>query len=246
MDQISRQELNRNDVAMPMSPVWWLHLPVAVFLLLFLLFQFSTVLFSGWFSGERGVLEITQFLILVAATVVGVRLVIHPVIRRSPGLLLWFSIATLGVAYTAGEEISWAQHLVGWGTPDWWAGLNDQGETNLHNVSSWLDQKPRALLEVGIVIGGIALPLLLQAVPRLRHMLAATIVPPLALLPLAVLAELARLGERARDVFGSQPEIFYRPSEVQELFFFWFALLYLIVLYRRVTEENTQRLIACT
>ena len=100
---------------------------------------------------------------------VGVRLVIHPVIRRSPGLLLWFSIATLGVAYTAGEEISWAQHLVGWGTPHWWADLNDQGETNLHNVSSWLDQKPRALLEVGIVIGGIVLPLLLRAVPRLQQ-----------------------------------------------------------------------------
>ena len=246
MDQTSRQALNRNDAAMRLSPVWWLHLPVAVFLLLVLLFQFSTVLFAGWFDGERGALEIAQFVILLTSTVVGVRLVFHPVTRRTPGLLLWSSLATLGVAYTAGEEISWAQHLVGWGTPHWWADLNDQGETNLHNVSSWLDQKPRALLEVGIVIGGIVLPLLLRAVPRLQQVRAATIVPSLALLPLALLAELARLGERARDFFGSQPEIVYRPSEVQELFFFWFALIYLIVLYRRVADEDTQPLIACT
>mgnify|MGYP001193349481 CR=1 FL=1 len=245
MDQKSRQEPNRSDAEMPLSIVWWLYLPITVFVLLFLLFQFTTVLFGGWFDGERGALEIAQFLILVTATVTGVRLLIHPVIRRTPGLLLWSSLATFGVAYTAGEEISWAQHLVGWGTPDWWGGLNDQGETNFHNVSSWLDQKPRALLELGIVIGGIALPLLLQAVPRLRQMPATIIVPPLALLPLALLAELSRLGERARDVFGSQPEIVYRPSEVQELFFFWFALLYLIVLYKRIADEDAQPPISC-
>src|SRR3546814_4167282 len=53
----------------------------------------------------------------------------------------------------AGEEASWGQHYAGWLTPDNWQALNDQGETNLHNTSSWLDQKPRTLLEIGVIVG---------------------------------------------------------------------------------------------
>ena len=81
------------------------------------------------------------------------------------------------------------------------------------------------------------LPLLMMAVPRMRRSRAAIVVPPLACLPIAVIAEFARIGERARDVMGSQSEIVFRPSEVQELYFFWFTLLYLIVLYRRISAR---------
>ena len=36
------------------------------------------------------------------------------------------------------EEISWGQHLFGWQTPEAFALLNDQGETNLHNLDNML------------------------------------------------------------------------------------------------------------
>ncbi len=36
----------------------------------------------------------------------------------------------------AGEEISWGQCLFGWTTPDFLMGLNQQGETNIHNIYS--------------------------------------------------------------------------------------------------------------
>ena len=225
MDQTANILDTDQTAQIPLSRWWWLYLPVATFVVLFLLFQFTPVLFGGWFDGEQGVLEIAQFLTLVAATVMGLRIVVHPRTRQTPWLLGWAVLATLGVGYTAGEETSWAQHFVGWGTPEWRADLNDQGETNLHNISSWLDQKPRAILEAGVVIGGIVLPLLLAALPSLRRWPVAIVVAPLSCLPVALIAELARLGERARDVIGTQSEIVFRPSEVQELFFFWFALL---------------------
>ena len=36
------------------------------------------------------------------------------------------------------EEISWGQHLFGWQTPEAFAVLNDQSETNLHNLNNKL------------------------------------------------------------------------------------------------------------
>ena len=44
-----------------------------------------------------------------------------------------------------GEELSWGQHMLGTVTPDWLAEVNDQNETNLHNINKkffdrWLDR----------------------------------------------------------------------------------------------------------
>ena len=36
------------------------------------------------------------------------------------------------------EELSWGQHLFGWQTPEAFRLLNDQGETNLHNLDSMI------------------------------------------------------------------------------------------------------------
>ena len=236
MDQTADIPIRHETSTEALSPWWWLYLPVVVAAGLVGLFQFDHLLYERWFDGEQGILELTQFALLVVATILALRILMLPQTRKLPWLMAWVGVATLGTAYTAGEELSWAQHFVGWSTPEWWASLNDQGETNLHNTSSWLDQKPRALLEIGVVMGGIVLPLLMKALPRMRQSAAAIIIPPLAFLPLAVIAELTRIGERARELFGSQPEIVFRPSEVQEFFFFWFVLLYVIVLYRRIAN----------
>jgi hypothetical protein len=65
----------------------------------------------------------------------------------------------MGATYFALEEISYGQHMFGWSTAETWKQLNDQDETNLHNVTALFDQVPRALLSLGILIGGVILPL---------------------------------------------------------------------------------------
>ncbi len=47
--------------------------------------------------------------------------------------------------WAAGEEISWGQHMLGTTTPDWLKAVNDQNETNLHNINKkffdrWLER----------------------------------------------------------------------------------------------------------
>src|SRR5690606_13691057 len=115
---------------------------------------------------------------------------------RRPALVAWLALAALGCFYVAGEEISWGQHFLQWSTPEYWSALNDQQETNLHNVSSWLDQKPRALLEAGVVLGGIVAPALRALRPGLLRGLPDLLAPTAAALPSALLAEIAGFSKR--------------------------------------------------
>ncbi|OOZ35386.1 hypothetical protein [Solemya velesiana gill symbiont] len=62
--------------------------------------------------------------------------------------------------YFAGEEVSWGQWYFLWDTPEVFQEINDQNETNLHNTSSWLDQKPRFVVELFIFISGFIWPIL--------------------------------------------------------------------------------------
>ena len=49
--------------------------------------------------------------------------------------------------------------MFGWEAGETLAELNDQQETNLHNIHAIFDQVPRAVLTLGILVGGIVLPL---------------------------------------------------------------------------------------
>ena len=217
----------------------WLDAPVGVALALFAVAWLTT--WQGpWLYSEQGVLELSQFALLVVAVVFGLRVLA----RRTGSIWLtgWFVIATVGTIYTAGEEVSWGQHLIGWGTPKWLASVNDQGETNLHNVSSWLDQKPRAILELGIIVGGIVLPLAARLRPALTGRAWWAVVPPIEFFPTACLVELSRLGGPRWHALGlgAEPVLFHRASEVQELYFYWFVLLYLVWANRRFAPQRAR------
>jgi len=73
---------------------------------------------------------------------------------------IWLLVWAAACIYFAGEEASWGQWYFLWDTPEGFAQINDQQETNLHNTSSWLDQKPRLAVELFIFIGGFVWPLL--------------------------------------------------------------------------------------
>ena len=112
------------------------------------------------FKGEAGIIENMTVLFLVVA--IGFCVASLSRVHRlelSGFLMAWLFIIILGAAYFALEEISYGQHMFGWGTAETWKELNDQDETNLHNVHALFDQVPRALLTLGILIGGVLLPL---------------------------------------------------------------------------------------
>ena len=74
-------------------------------------------------------------------------------------MILWILSWSLSCIYFAGEEANWGQWYFNWETPEFINGIHDQGETNLHNMSSWLDQKPRTLVELFIFTIGFMIPI---------------------------------------------------------------------------------------
>jgi len=144
-----------------MNRFLYLGLPISLLVLPYVFYS----AFDGagfYFDKESGAVEnITAVLLAIAIFFVARALwrfqgTFSGAFKSSTGV--WLVIFGLGSVYFLGEEISWGQHLFGWATPEGWMAINDQGETNLHNTSGWLDQIPRAILTVGIVVGGFLFP----------------------------------------------------------------------------------------
>ncbi len=221
------------------SAWWWLVLPTLAAVALAAAALTLPGIYATWIESERGLLELSHVVIPFAGLVLALRILFMVELRGRLHLRLWVGLAAVGCLYIAGEEASWGQHFLEWSTPESWQEINDQQETNLHNVSSWLDQKPRALLEIGVVVGGILIPLLALWRPAIRQGALGIILPPLLCLPVALLAEITRATERVGEALGGTSIVFPRASEVQELYFYLFILFYLIVLRQRLRVGGT-------
>ena len=234
----SAQSPRLGDLPQPL----WLWFPVASIAVLFavrLLFGADT--YKDWMGREQGVVENATVVILVAAIAAGVLAFRR---RRSlPSVWLggWIALLTAGCVYFAVEELSWGQHWFGWETPASIGAINDQQETNIHNISSWFDQKPRLILELGTLICGVVFPLWALRKgfsPDPGRDWRYWFWPTLACFPAAVLAILIRLPSRWHSWFDwpKPPPFDIRLSEVQEYFFAVILLFYLWSIHVRLRE----------
>ncbi len=220
-------------------PAWlFLWLPLTVAVALIVAGHADLQFYEAYIGSELGILEASHVIIPLISVVYCVRILRMPEAREDRLIVIWIVLGMLGCVYIAGEEASWGQHYVGWSTPEFWAAVNDQGETNLHNISSWFDQKPRTLLEFGVIIGGIIIPLLALRRPQIREGRFAVFLPPLVCLPVAVIAEFAKVWERLQGHGLWDIRIFYRASEIQELYFAFFILFYLVVFRQRLRARR--------
>lgn len=143
------QQTTRGDISA--LAVW------GVCTLLYLVFMWFAFTDPDVLKGELGLLENTQTLFLAIALV----LAIVMAVRNSEKWLRWWLIViVLGVFYLLTEETSWGQHYLGYEMGGFFSSFNDQGENNIHNSSSWFDQKPRAVLLFGMILGTIVHPLM--------------------------------------------------------------------------------------
>ena len=215
---------------------WWLGVPVLVLLALIAVFRIDPRWYTDWIIPEGyGVLEFSQFAIVLLALALAAGLLLKPFVRRRPFVLTVTIIAALSCFYIAGEEMTWGQHFFHWNTPEYWAAVNRQEETNLHNTYAIFDKWPRAILELGVLIGGILIPVAATFDPRVRANRLSLYLPAAAQIPTAIIA----LGTKAADMLsqkGYVGELLQRPGETIELYLYFFILAYLIVFARRIRE----------
>jgi hypothetical protein len=197
-------------------------------------------MFSRVFDSEYGPVELGTAACFGAASVLALGLAMRTREVAPSAVRALYVLFALGALFAGLEEISYGQHFFGWQSPRWFAEQNAQHETNLHNL---LGDKPgKALRNVALVAavtGGIVLPAVAMraggqfAPGRWAYYL----LPRGELMPLVAVTLLMRLfrtlphGMRA----GRDTALF----EMLELYLAITALVYIVVLRRRLLSADT-------
>jgi hypothetical protein len=224
-----------------LSPILWVVLPIVSYVCLY------AVALTGFpqpvartLGDEQGLLEIAQVLFLLLCLGLGAKMLSAKAPSPHPRLRLWIALLMVGCFYTLGEEMSWGQHYLGWHTPPWLVDLNDQQETNLHNVSAdmffrlprlILSDLPYNLLLLAIYGAGLVYPL------YHRGRCSSWYWPTLVCVPWAVFTACSTLPITVGEWIGYQ--LPFRPGEIQEYFVYGFLFTYFASLDYRWQSHTT-------
>ncbi len=175
-------------------------------------------------TDEQGPVEMLTFLCFAAASVLSVRLAREARRRQDARwVFIGYTAFALFCAFAAMEEISWGQSLLGFRGPHWLTDVNEQGETNLHNLPGIMDLNSAFVLAFGLT--GL-LATRLNASARFR-----CVAMPGALAPLFALitgmaavetfSDVVFLGYRFEALIGTLTEIVEMLGAIGCLTFAW-------------------------
>ena len=212
----------------------WLVLPIVVAMLPYAA-RFMGKHTDSVMYRETGVIENLTVIFLLVAIISTVLFLISNR-TKFKFLSVWMGIFLLGAIYYAGEEVSWGQHLFGWGTPEQWTEVNDQQETNLHNTHAIFDQIPRTALLLGALIGGVLIPLY----RRFKHhrldenSLFDWILPTIVCLPAGLLTLLVS-WQKIFELVGQEIPVALniRAGETKECMLSLFLMMYALSIWYR-------------
>lgn len=182
------------------------------------------------FEKEAALEWLSVLVLLVAASWAVVAFARRSALPRPVAGWLFLGYAALCV-FIAGEEASWGQHALHWQTPETLAAVNDQNETNLHNIGNALDLYPRYLFNALIAFACVFAPLW-HRFKGFRYDPARSmeywVWPTAVTLPAAALALLTPWPHRvARWTLGHEPPQWLRISEVHEFFLALVLMFYI-------------------
>ncbi len=235
------EQTNLNDL-----PRWaWLWFPPVMLIAIYCFRAMGLEIYNAIFETEQGLIELSTPLLAFIGVGFGIAALRYHHVVTDKLAVIWIACTTLGCFYIGGEEISWGQWLFFWETPETFLAINDQQETNIHNISSWFDQKPRMFLEIWVLIGGIIFPIREMMGKRLHASLDTWrywFWPTPVMLPTGILVIVSKLPERYLDIFDvKEIALRIRYSEAQEYYFALFLLLYLASIWLRLKQLDSQK-----
>ena len=222
----------------------WLWFPPLMLLLLIFSALFGPDA-TGWVTRSdhdplgTGLAEHATVLVLLPGIAAGFAVFLKRQVLQDARIGWWVLLWTLACVYFAGEEMSWGQHYFGWQSPELFQALNRQKETNIHNISSWFDRKPRALVELWIMVSGVALPTWRWL--RGRRLDPAGpwvwVLPTAIVVPSAAIFLLLRVHAWITGAGGVGIAKWLSESEVREYYVALFLSLYLLSIWRRTRQS---------
>ena len=237
--------LRKNDL----NPFFWFIFPILITLIFFIVKFLNINLFIAYFIGEKGIIENGTFLFLFFAIITAFS-VLNKLKKKINLKTLYFFIIffLIGLIYFTGEEISWGQQWFNWETNNFFKKINDQYETNFHNISSWFDQKPRFLLTFFVIFGGIFCPFFNKKNFLNSKKLTAWIYPTIYCFPTSLICLFYYLLDNSYKLLcHGTPGIdikckyipnllYFRTSEILELYISFFLLIYILSINLRLKE----------
>lgn len=231
-------------------PAWFVVLAhgLPLFLMLYFLYiTFTDVALMNQYLvkddvDRGGLVENLTVIVLIPGIIAGLYAFIKNRTNIQPWWAAYWLLAwVLACVYFAGEEISWGQWYFQWQTPEVISQINDQNETNLHNTSTWFDQKPRTLVEIWIFVTGLIFPLIGLAIKKdLSAAWNGWVHPSKHLFSAALFFTVVRFSSWLHD---GQLGLMFGSSELRELCVAIFLSLFLIGyktkhLPKKVTIQN--------
>ncbi len=191
--------------------------------------------FHGLVVSEYGPVELATAVCFGAAGLLSLGLAARTRAVAPVSVRILYLFFAAGALFASLEEISYGQHLVGWESPRWFAERNAQRETNLHNL--FADRPGRALRNLSLVavtLGGIVAPLAAMRRPSAydRGRWPYYLLPRAELIPLASGMLLMRLDRTVPGRVRGGWDVGL--IEVMELYLALAALVYVLVLRRRL------------
>ena len=138
--------------------LWLMFLPLLVHLGAGILDR-ERIFFDRWIESELGIIENLTVFVLIPASILFVQSSLMFWRRRQHFIAIYFALAAFVCIGFGGEEASWGQHWFGWDSPEYFEANNRQGETNFHNFDIQVGRTVKTLLTIGVVVGGLILPL---------------------------------------------------------------------------------------
>jgi hypothetical protein len=197
----------------------------------------AAIPFRGAFralANEDGIAEWGQFVFLVLLIPIYARISLALWRQGQRPLALLYLLAAFGVFFSAGEEISWGQRIFHWLTPSGLEAVNNQGETNIHNIGPLL--KIFNLIIMGIALVAAGAPILRWTLwrDRARSIAGYVLISPVVLIP----AFGMEFSYRAvRLLFLPTPRYtLTKLAEIGELSFYFGLFVFAVLVYRVIVR----------
>ena len=234
-----------------LHPFIWIYLPILIPLIFLLVKKININLFVIFFQGENGIIENGTFVILFIAIIISILSLIKFNNKfKKRKILVFVILFILGLTYFAGEEISWGQHWFHWEANQFFQTYNDQqfgnsSETNFHNISSWFDQKPKLLLILFVLFGGILSPLFSHNKDKNNLTFQYIFFPEISCFITSAFCLFFYLLDNSYKILCSGtpgidisckfiPQLFvFRTSEIIEFYIALFLLIYIFSIYKK-------------
>lgn len=183
-----------------------------------------------WMLKENHPIEVLTFAIALIAGVLGLALAWRANKQGEKALVFGFyAVFSLALIFVAMEEAAWGQQFFGFASPEFWAAINMQGETTLHNIAGVQGRSEIFRLVFGI--GGL-IGVWLSFYPKLRKIGA-----PIVLFSWFAVITLHAGIDTYNDFFPIAQQFDYliqRTSELVEMLIAFSGLLYIALNARAI------------